>query len=163
MLGKLGPNARKTWARKTEDNPLRLHNPPNITQAGLHYKKGTFLPSAQCWPTSSAPFVLPRASSASSSLPPFDFLLIDAICSTSLSSREAATVAGSILPQAAAVFTDDMPPDVKPSPPDHEPPPSDLLPAIAALLSLSSWCHHRRLTTNVKAMGHLTSVERLTA
>jgi hypothetical protein len=27
MLGKLDPNVRKTWARKIENSPLRLHSP----------------------------------------------------------------------------------------------------------------------------------------
>jgi hypothetical protein len=57
-----------------------------------------------------------------------------------------------------------LPPDREPPPPNPEPsPPGLLLPAAAAPLSLSSWRRHRRLTTNVKATGRLTSADRLTA
>jgi hypothetical protein len=56
------------------------------------------------------------------------------------------------------------PPDPESPPPDREPsPPGLLLPAAAAPLSSSSWRRHRRLTTNVKATGRLTSTDRLTA
>jgi hypothetical protein len=88
---------------------------------------------------------------------PSSFRLIDVV----VGSR--ATTAGSVLPQAAAVFTDELPPDLKPSKADLEPPPSNLLPATATLLSLSFCCHHHRLTTNFKARRRLTSVGRLTA
>jgi hypothetical protein len=157
MLEKLGLNARKTWARKTENNP------PNIILAGSQYKKAPFclLPSAGCHrrrPSSSPSPVHPPASS--SPPPPFDFLLTGAICSTSSSHRETTTVARSVLPQVVVVFTDKLLPDVKPQLPDHEPlPPDLLLPITTAPLSSNSWHRHRHLTTNVKAMGHLFSLE----
>jgi hypothetical protein len=96
--------------------------------------------------------------------------------------RRLATVIGSVVPQPAATATagcqatatadpELLPPDCEPPPPDPELPPPDrepsppglLLPTAAAPLSLSSWRCHRRLTTNVKAMGRLTSADRLTA
>jgi hypothetical protein len=48
--------------------------------------------------------------------------------------RSRATAAGFILPQATAIFTDELPPDLKPPKPKTEPPLSDyLLPAVATV------------------------------
>jgi hypothetical protein len=76
--------------------------------------------------------------------PPSDFLLTGPVCSISLSPHEIATIAGSILPHATIVFTNELPLDVKPPPPDPElsppdlkPPPPDLLLPATASLSLS--------------------------
>jgi hypothetical protein len=50
--------------------------------------------------------------------------------------RSQAADVGFILPQATAIFTDELPPDLKPSKPKTEPPPSDYLLPTAATVAL---------------------------
>jgi hypothetical protein len=67
---------------------------------------------------------------------PSDFFLPGAPSSFLLTAaaESRAAIVGSVLPQAAAVFTDELPLDLKLSKPDLEPPPSNLS-VTAALLS----------------------------
>jgi hypothetical protein len=109
-------------------------------------------------------------------------LLTSAICSTSLSPRKIATVVESVVPQATATATIGCQATATGSraaaagsraaatrsrataagsraAATRSPPP----PLAAAPLSSSSWRCHRRLTTNVKPTGRLTSADRLIA
>jgi hypothetical protein len=143
-------------------------------QKTAHYKKEPFclLSSAGCRRPSSFPVRPPTSDFLLTGEIPTDFVLPHAppICSTTPPPRKIPTITGFVLPQAAAIFTDELPPDVKPPPPDpelppldREPPPPDLLlPAAAASLALFEYLRrHRHLTMNVKVMGRLTAPYRL--